>query len=606
MPSRRGALLDPARINQNLTPGYPQPPSWSQGPPGPPGPQGPIGATGPPGPIGPQGLQGFTGPAGPGWKVYQRNPAAGEATGDPVGTLWFNSVTGQFFRLDSTSPTYTWTSMGYVVGQQGPVGPQGPQGPIGPTGLTGATGPQGPQGATGAGGPQGPQGLTGPPGAQGPIGPTGPQGPQGVPGTSTTSMPDGSLALPGWPFASDASLGLYKPSLKTLGIASNGVSAMTLSDTQVQINPALAVIGNATFSGTLGVSGTATTAVLVNNNGATFNNSLALGTTGGVRAVGGGMGLYAPTPSTLAWLINGSGSFLAATDNAQDIGAAGASRPRNVYVAGVLAVGPSAIPAGVQAGDAVFSRPSAPGQGALFFGNTGSVYFFFTPGNSALNLGSAHLFYATDNAYDIGASGANRPRNLYVANLADAGGLRASGNSVAAASGAGIEAFYNTASGIGTLTAFDRSLGVYKALNITATTVTLTATAGAVVANLARLSAQGSRITGAAGGVNTLVVDCPSLTVGVWLVWWVGMSLNRGASNDNFVWYLCNQAGPAGGGVLEQMYGTYTINLWNSTSGVHVLDNSGGASTRLQLWMTGSMLCDIAGDFSRIHALRIA
>jgi len=520
-------------------------------------------------------------------------------TGDIVGTLWFNSVTGQFFRLDSTSPVYTWTSMGYVVGQQGPVGPQGPQGPIGPTGLTGPAGAQGPQGATGPAGAQGPQGLTGPPGAQGPVGPAGPQGATG-PAGSVSAVPDGTLPAPGLAFASDASLGLYKPSLKTLGIASNGVSAMTLSDTQVQINPALAVIGNATFSNNLGVSGTETTALMVNNNGATFNSSVALGTTGGVRAVGGGMGLYAPTPSTLAWLINGSGSFLAATDNTQDIGASGANRPRDLFVARNATVDTSlTITNNMVIGAA---STMAYVRGASF----GAMYFGGSNTDRWLISNSGHFVAATDNTYDIGASGATRPRNLYVANLADAGGLRASGNSVAAASGAGIEAFYNTASGIGTLTAFDRSLGVYKALNITATTVTLTATAGAVVANLARLSAQGSRITGAAGGVNTLVVDCPSLTVGVWLVWWVGMSLNRGASNDNFVWMLCNQAGPAGGGVLEQMYGTYTINLWNSTSGVHVLDNSGGASTRLQLWMTGSMLCDIAGDFSRIHALRIA
>jgi len=171
------------RVNLNLVPDLPGPPQWLIGPPGPPGPIGPVGPAGPPGPAGATGPVGPYGPAGPGWKVYQRDPAVGEATGDLIGTLWFNSVTGQFFRLDSTSPVYTWTSMGFVVGQQGPVGPAGPQGSVGPQGATGPAGPQGPQGNTGAGGAQGPQGLTGPPGAQGPIGPAGPTGPagQGVP-----------------------------------------------------------------------------------------------------------------------------------------------------------------------------------------------------------------------------------------------------------------------------------------------------------------------------------------------------------------------------------------------------------------------------------------
>ena len=181
------------RVNWNPVGGQPLPPTWTQGAVGPPGPQGPMGPIGPAGPPGPYGPQGPIGLTGPGWKVMTRDPAAGEVTQDIVGTLWFNSISGQYFRLDSTSPVYVWTSMGYVVGQQGPPGPQGPQGSPGiqgPIGPIGPQGPQGPKGTDGATGPQGPPGQTGATGPVGPTGSTGPQGPpgQGVPAGGTTGQ----------------------------------------------------------------------------------------------------------------------------------------------------------------------------------------------------------------------------------------------------------------------------------------------------------------------------------------------------------------------------------------------------------------------------------
>jgi len=476
------------------------------------------------GPIGPQGPTGPIGLTGPGWKVYQRDPAVGEVTGDIVGTLWFNSVTGQFFRLDSTTPTYTWTSMGYVVGQQGPVGPQGPQGPIGPTGLTGPAGAQGPQGATGPAGAQGPQGLTGPPGAQGPIGPTGPQGPQGVPGAAgATSMADGTLALPGWPFTSDASLGLYKPSLKTLGIASNGVSAMTLSDTQVQINPALAVIGNATFSGNLGVSGTETTALMVNNNGATFNSSVALGTTGGVRAVGGGMGLYAPTPSTLAWLINGSGFLLAGTDNTLDIGASAANRPRNLYLGGTLFAGASG---GVTLSTSPDGRLQATQVLYLGAGSSNPL------ASQWAVVPSGNFVAVNDNTYDIGASGANRPRDLFlgrnglVRGYLDGGSIRANA-AWSGTTGAGLILSYDIA-GMGYIQSYDNTALAWKDLIVQAKNINIvpqtggTLTLPAACVGTSQIAA--SAVQQLLGSFTSPGVAWSTTTSGAWVA--TGVSVN--------------------------------------------------------------------------------
>lgn len=45
---------------------------------------------------------------------------------------------------------------------------------------------------------------------------------------------------------------------------------------------------------------------------------------------------------TTAWSISGAGHLLAGTDNTYDIGASGATRPRNVYIAGLADIGSSA------------------------------------------------------------------------------------------------------------------------------------------------------------------------------------------------------------------------------------------------------------------------
>ena len=145
------------------------PTAYNQGPAGPQGPPGPTGPPGPPGTNGATGIQGDDGQTGPGWKVAQSAPQNGVNTGDVLGTIWYNSQSGQFWTLTDTV-AWTWTYGGAVVGAQGNPGPQGPQGATGapgPTGLTGPTGAQGPTGATGA------------TGAQGVPGPTGSQGPQG-------------------------------------------------------------------------------------------------------------------------------------------------------------------------------------------------------------------------------------------------------------------------------------------------------------------------------------------------------------------------------------------------------------------------------------------
>jgi hypothetical protein len=79
-------------------------------------------------------------------------------------------------------------------------------------------------------------------------------------------------------------------------------------------------------------------------------------------ATGNGIN-FRSSAGTSYWQINSSGHFLAGTDNTYDIGASGANRPRNVFVANNISVGSSVTV------DSVFSH------------RTGSVLFGGTDGN---------------------------------------------------------------------------------------------------------------------------------------------------------------------------------------------------------------------------------
>jgi len=93
----------------------------------------------------------------------------------------------------------------------------------------------------------------------------------------------------------------------------------------------------------------------------------------------------------LRWSINTSGHFLAGNDNQFDIGASGANRPKDLYVANAITAG---------------SIGSASGNDFILRGaSVGAAWKITTSG---------HLVTQVDNTYDIGASGANRPRNVYV------------------------------------------------------------------------------------------------------------------------------------------------------------------------------------------------
>jgi hypothetical protein len=125
----------------------------------------------------------------------------------------------------------------------------------------------------------------------------------------------------------------------------------------------------------------------------------------GTVALGNASGDLITVPGTV-------GSNLIFTDNLYDIGASGATRPRNLFLAGAATV----------AGNLSVGGTLTLTGGVNLNGNV-------TVGDSSadtLTINStitSNLIF-TDNTYDIGASGATRPRNLFIAGNATIGGAQ--------------------------------------------------------------------------------------------------------------------------------------------------------------------------------------
>jgi hypothetical protein len=140
------------------------------------------------------------------------------------------------------------------------------------------------------------------------------------------------------------------------------------------------------------------------------------------------------------------GTLLFTPDNTYDIGANGANRPRNLYAGGSIYTNSDVYGgAHLQTSDALefygavgVVRPTnniveqrnttsalyseAAGTGSIRSMNIGTLgggsVTFLTGGANRWQItgpGGGHLWAATDNTYDIGAAGANRPRNVFAA-----------------------------------------------------------------------------------------------------------------------------------------------------------------------------------------------
>jgi hypothetical protein len=103
-------------------------------------------------------------------------------------------------------------------------------------------------------------------------------------------------------------------------------------------------------------------------------------------------------------------SNLLFTDNTYDIGASGATRPRNLFLAGAATIGGN-----LSVGGTLTLTGGVNLNGNVTVGDSSSDTLTI---NSTI---TSNLIF-TDNTYDIGASGATRPRNLFLAGNATISG----------------------------------------------------------------------------------------------------------------------------------------------------------------------------------------
>lgn len=107
--------------------------------------------------------------------------------------------------------------------------------------------------------------------------------------------------------------------------------------------------------------------------------------------------------SLAPWSITG-GHFRVAPDNTYDIGAPGATRPRTIYAATGVDTPLVNSPSGFLTLQAATNVSITTTSGPIYISPNGSAKWKFESDGS--------LYPMTDNAYDVGISGAVRPRNL--------------------------------------------------------------------------------------------------------------------------------------------------------------------------------------------------
>src|SRR3954454_22316785 len=218
-------------------------------------------------------------------------------------------------------------------------------GPQGPQGLTGATGAQGPAGAdsvvpgpTGATGPQGPQGIQGPQGATGSQGPTGAGVPVGGTSGQVLAKIDATNFNTNW---QTPAAGITIPLSQNLTFSPDNTYDLGASAAN---RPRDFYLGrNALVGGTLGVTGAVTmssTVLLSADPTLALQAATKQYADTKITQAQGDARYQTPAQAAALYLpLTGgtlTGNLLFSTDNLRDIGASGATRPRDIYIGGRL------------------------------------------------------------------------------------------------------------------------------------------------------------------------------------------------------------------------------------------------------------------------------
>jgi len=270
-------------------------------------------------------------------------------------------------------------------------------------------------------------------------------------------------------------------------------------------------------------------------------------TLNGAVALGDASGDLITFPGT----INSSLLF---TDNTYDIGASGATRPRNLFLAGAATIGGN-----LSVGGTLTLTGGVNLNGNVTVGDSAADTLTI---NSTI---TSNLIF-TDNTYDIGASGATRPRNLFLAGNATVGGAQTLTGALTVDSTT--DSSSTTTGSIQT----DGGVGIAKALYVGTTAniagaVTLSGgTAnGVLYLNGSKVATSGSALvfdgtnlsvgtTALSGGKFSTLAD---LTAVNGLV--IRDSATTYANNDNYI-LLQNSAGATAGGLTHPA--SQSLGIW--------------------------------------------
>lgn len=292
------------------------------------------------------------------------------------------------------------------------------------------------------------------------IGASGSLRPRSIYAGTSFLAPDGSAGAPAYSFSDDTDTGFHRPLSGDVRFSSNGTNVARFTSSVFGLAGASGLAFGATVAALDTYVARDGAGVLAQRNGTSeqefrlynsytdASNYTRLAIKAGsaatfLRSEADGTGAQTPIylqgdsvwlrsgGASNRWTVNSSGHFLAADDNTYDIGASGASRPRNVYVAGTIESGGTITGTTIYsgAGNSVVCRSAASAGvglrgtadgdlrvadwagtdfGLLQFGGT-------TSGYPALKRSSAdlHVRLADDSGYAaIAASGLTSTGNV--------------------------------------------------------------------------------------------------------------------------------------------------------------------------------------------------
>jgi len=240
--------------------------------------------------------------------------------------------------------------------------------------------------------------------------------------SGVTTLQAGTAAAPALTTTGDTDTGVFFPTADMVAITTGGTERVRVwSNGDLRLTTASAAYLFASSSGTVSA---------------------------GIQLDAANTRIDVLTAGTQRWRFTSTGHLVAFADNTYDIGASGATRPRNIFIGGTGTFGGAvSIQGGYGDGLTIVGTPlDTNWMGGIRFQNTGNtisstilassvgirIYYNNVERWQINNQG--HWIAGADNTYDIGASGVTRPRTVYAATSVEGGYIRAGAASAGAAS----------------------------------------------------------------------------------------------------------------------------------------------------------------------------